>query len=331
MALSLGHLGILVGAGVIGSIIAKEGRLLSIPDMVSGAWRILYKIETGDSTTSVSKPHNDSLKTQVDIIRQELEILKDNESITIVTASQNGVNKYGIIIVVVTVGYGYAWWKGWKLPDMMFATRRSLTDACTSVAQQVENVYASIRNTRRELSSIIDRVDSNLNEVASPTANTQEKVTELLGESSRFGHDVRYVRDAVETLELKISKLEGKQDLTNLGIKKLVGVANKLDNNLLEENNQASSSTPQTAFTPKMGLLSEPSSPSVSSGSLEVQRPFQHSASATSLQKREGLLEAAEISNGEETDNGTSSWLPFLLRTRSATKNVLQRAGSSTR
>lgn len=34
--------------------------------------------------------------------------------------------------------------QGWKLPDMMFATRRSLSEASTKIAKELENVYASI-------------------------------------------------------------------------------------------------------------------------------------------------------------------------------------------
>ncbi|XP_059640848.1 uncharacterized protein LOC132283000 isoform X2 [Cornus florida] len=36
--------------------------------------------------------------------------------------------------------------KGWKLPDMMFATRRCISDACTFIAKQLENVYSSVSN-----------------------------------------------------------------------------------------------------------------------------------------------------------------------------------------
>ncbi|XP_065876275.1 uncharacterized protein [Euphorbia lathyris] len=341
MALPFGKLGILIGAGILGSVLAKEGRLPNVSDMVSGAFKIgLRQIKRDDSTSSVSKPHNDSLMAQVNSLRQELQMLASNRPITIVTASGQGASKYGIIVVVVVVGYGYVWWKGWKLPDMMFATRRSLSDACTSIAEQLESVYGSIRNTRRELSSDISRVDSNLDEVALLTANTQEKVTELLEDSGRIGHDVRYVRDAVETLELKISRIEGKQDLTNLGVKKLVEYANNLDNNLLEENKQASRSKPQVTFSPKASLpppSSEPTSPSVSNGSAEVQHPFHSSASATPLQIGNGISGVAEtsptgISSGitASDDNGTPSWFrrPFLSRTRSATNSVLHQAGS---
>ncbi|CAL5421785.1 unnamed protein product [Camellia sinensis] len=33
---------------------------------------------------------------------------------------------------------------GWRLPDMMFATKCSLSDACNTIAKQLENVYSSI-------------------------------------------------------------------------------------------------------------------------------------------------------------------------------------------
>ncbi|KAF5962016.1 hypothetical protein HYC85_003225 [Camellia sinensis] len=34
--------------------------------------------------------------------------------------------------------------QGWRLPDMMFATKCSLSDACNTIAKQLENVYSSI-------------------------------------------------------------------------------------------------------------------------------------------------------------------------------------------
>ncbi|KAF2292921.1 hypothetical protein GH714_029853 [Hevea brasiliensis] len=273
--------------GILGSVLAKEGRLSNVSDLVSGAFKIAFKqVRRDDSTSSIGKQHNDSLMAQSSAGAANVSI---KQTVTIVTASGTGLgaSRYGVIVVVGVVGYGYIWWKGWKLPDMMFATRRSLSDACTSIAQQLENVYASIRSTRRQLSSNIDRVDSNLNEVAVLTANTQQKVTELLEDSGRIGHDVQYVRDAVETLELKISRIEGKQDMTNLGVKKLVDYAYNLENNLLEENTQActqpfaSSSSSRITFSSKLvfvlsqkGSLPPPSSeltsPSVSSGSLEI-------------------------------------------------------------
>ncbi|KAI5600869.1 hypothetical protein BDE02_01G053900 [Populus trichocarpa] len=288
---------------------------------------------------------------QVTSLRQELQMLASSRPVTIVTASGTGANKYGVVVVVIVVGYGYVWWKGWKLPDMMFATRRSLSDACTSIGQQLENVYGSIRSTRRHLSSKIDGVDTNLNAIAELTASTQERVTELREDSSKIGNDVRYVRDAVETLELKISRIEGKQDLTTLGVKRLCDYASSLENNLLEENVQTSASSSRLAFSSKAGALpapssesstpsSEPSTPSALNGSQEVQRLPRNAASASSQKGSTGISGVAEvasslgISNGihtpEETSNGTSWFKPaFLMRTRSAINSVVQQTSSS--
>lgn len=34
--------------------------------------------------------------------------------------------------------------QGWKLPDFMLATRRSLSDACDSVGNQIDGFYSSL-------------------------------------------------------------------------------------------------------------------------------------------------------------------------------------------
>ncbi|KDP26833.1 hypothetical protein JCGZ_17991 [Jatropha curcas] len=343
MALPLGKITIIVGAGLIGSVLAKEGRFSNVSDLVSGAFKIAYKqIRRDDSTSSVSKPHNDLLMAQVNSLRQELQMLASSRPLTIVTGSGTGGNKYGIIVVVVVAGYGYVWWKGWKLPDMMFATRRSLSDACASVAQQLENVYASIRSTRRQLSSNIDRVDTNLNEVAALTADTHEKVVGLLGNSEMIDDKVKNVRDAVETLGEKIKTIEDKQMTTLSGVKRLVDVAINLQNLSLEENTQASSSSSRIAFSPKEALpapSSEPTSPSISSGAIEVQQSFQNAALSTPQQMSNGISRVVSVSSASglsegirtlsETNNGSSGWFrSFLPRTYSATNAVSRQTSS---
>ncbi|KAF5939954.1 hypothetical protein HYC85_021121 [Camellia sinensis] len=293
MALPLGKLTILIGAGIVGSVLAKEGRFSTVSDFCSGAFKIVLKqIRHDDSTPSSPKPRNDSLMSQVNSLRQELQLLASNRPITIVTSSGSGSSKYGIIVIVIVVASGYVWWKvesqpkkvelyalislnginykvlysevrtralmldvcldqeqgrvlsirdshmigvihvlvvgsqGWKLPDMMFATKRSLSDACNTIAKQLENVYSSIAAsfssysfcyiclifmlfvlilmhriaTKRHLSSKIDRVDRTLEESAELTAATREEVSELRGEIQVIGVDVQSVHHVVRTL-----------------------------------------------------------------------------------------------------------------------------------
>ncbi|KAF7124040.1 hypothetical protein RHSIM_Rhsim12G0024000 [Rhododendron simsii] len=279
MALPIGKLTIIIGAGIVGSVLAKEGSIPTVSDIFSGAFKVFWKqIRHDDSkaTPSRPKPQNDSLLQQVNSLRQELQLLASNRSVTIVTSGGSGSRRYGIVVVVIVVGCGYIWWKikskahetrdsdlllnveeswlrpfnrparlanstpsslddslvsltldlikphsqsqlaamhfrskfpieGWKLPDMMFATRRSLSNASSAVTKQLENA------TKRHLSSRIDRVDCNLDECAELTAATREEVSELRGEVKVTCVDVQSVHHAVRTLETKIHRIEGKQ------------------------------------------------------------------------------------------------------------------------
>lgn len=355
MALPIGKLTIIIGAGIVGSVLAKEGSIPTVSDIFSGAFkisRVFWKqIRQDDSSATPSrpKPRNDSLLQQVNSLRQELQLLASNRSVTIVTSSGSGSSKYGVVVVVIVVGYGYIWWKGWKLPEMMFATRRSLADACTSVAKQLENVYSSITATKRHLSSRIDRVDCNLDECAELTAATRDEVSELRGEVKVTCVDVKSVHHAVRTLETKIHRFEEKQDVTNEGVKKLVYAAWNLENAKTPERIQAapsSSSRPaleMPQMPPSSGAESpspipsvELPSPSASNGTNK--RPLHTAVSAPGLKELHGIAEVDPlatpgISNGinatGDSNNGNSGSRVFgrtisgissslLTRTRSA-------------
>ncbi|KAM3753075.1 hypothetical protein ACB098_03G066700 [Castanea mollissima] len=342
MALPIGKVVVLLGAGIVGSVLAKEGRMSTVSDFVSGAFKIVLKqIKQDDSSSSVKKPRNDSLMAQVNSLRQELQSLASNGPITIVTTSGRGTTRYGVIIVVVVLGYGYVWWKGWKLPDMMFASKRGLNDACNSIAKQLESVYSSISATKRGLSSRMDVMDSTLDECAGITSETQQEVSELRKRTDFVGVDVLNIHDAVQTLETKISRIEGKQDLTNEGVRRLCHYARNLENSRTPESAQAlpSSSSklaleqppttpsskvaPSSSYRPALELppispssrsaslppvlSAEPLPSSGSNGSHQVKRPLQNAVSAPGLQDISGISEVVEVSRNHEVSNGNQA------------------------
>ncbi|KAA0039818.1 B-zip transcription factor [Cucumis melo var. makuwa] len=348
---------------IVGSVLAKEGRLPYVQDFVSGAFKIaLRRISRDDSSTSKSKPHNDSLMAQVKSLREELQMLASNRQMTIVTTGGRGGRKYGVIILVVVVGYGIVWIKGWKLPDMMFATKRSLSDACTSVARQLENVYSSIAATKRNLSSKMDSVDKSLDETLDVTTDTQEQVSELRGRSETFGRDIKSVHHAVQTLENKLCTFEGKQDRTYEGVKKLCNYAIDLENRRTAERTQAIPSGPSRQVlelpptpSPKqqnrslpIGFSPEALSPSESNGSsdqAQVQRrslqntvsdpglmsiaPTDSTApSSSSLDTMSNGTSSSEATKSEAGNSGLSG-LGFLTRTRSAMSAVFRHSRPS--
>ncbi|KAL2559958.1 hypothetical protein Fot_04697 [Forsythia ovata] len=312
MALPLGKLTLIVGAGLAGSILAKEGRISDVSGFFSGAFKILKKLKRDDSTISNAKPKNDSLLQQVNSLREELQLLASSRSVTIVTSNTSGSSgKYGVIIVVVVVGYGYIWWKGWKLSDMMFATRRGLNDACASVGKQLETVYSSISATKRHLSSRIDRVDCKIDECGDNTTATKEEVSELRGEVKLIGADVQSVHHVVRSLETKISRIEGRQNETNFGVGKL-GAASSSSRPALELPQVSPS---RTASLPANSSI-EPPSPSTSDRSNK--HPLQSTISASGLKElyeiSDGVgvssLGTSQVSNGAHAPEDTNKEIP---------------------
>ncbi|GJR34843.1 mediator of RNA polymerase II transcription subunit 1 like protein [Tanacetum coccineum] len=324
MALPLGKLTIIIGAGLVGSVLAKEGRIPGVFDIFSGANKVLKILKTDDKPTSSSKPVNDSLLQQVNSLRQELQLLASNRPLTIVTSNNSGgANKYSIIIIVAVTGYGYLWWKGWKLPDMMFATKRSLADATNAVAKQLETVYSSLATTKRHLSSRIDRVNCSLDEFAEITAATQDEVHEL--HTTVKALDVQAVHARVSTLESKLNRIELKQDDTNIGVARLLRTALTLENQASMDRIQGdpSSSSSRPALEAPQRAMSLPAvqieeiqpSPAVSPS---ARRPLETAASAAS-----GLRVLNENPDVTETSN--------TPRTSATGLNITEDAASSSR
>ncbi|XP_047255829.1 uncharacterized protein LOC107847657 isoform X1 [Capsicum annuum] len=343
MALPLGKLTILLGAGIVGSVLAKEGRLPNVPDIFSGAFKIAWRqIRQDNSTRSTPKSGNASLMQQVNSLRQDLQLLASNRSVTIVTSSGSGSSRYTMIIVIVVMGYGYVWWKldrfrrypiqhdrfrqyqvisrlanksnlnstieGWKLPELMFATRRSLSDACGSVSKQLESVYTSISATKRHLTSRIDRVDSKIDDCVDNTAATRDEVSKIRGKVRTFGEDVQSVHLVVQSLETKIRRIEGRQSETNYGVGKLVAFVRSIETSRAKEQIEAplSSSSraalelPSVASSAQAGSLPpnlsvEPSSPSASS--VSPKRPLHGAISASGLKELGGISDVVEMSS----------------------------------
>ncbi|XP_013622699.1 PREDICTED: uncharacterized protein LOC106328741 [Brassica oleracea var. oleracea] len=337
MALPLGKLTILIGAGLVGSVLAKEGSLPDVSHFVFGAFKIvLRQLKQEEPAKSGSRPRNDTLTAQVNSLRHELQLLASNRPITIISTGGSGGKKYGWIIIIGVIGYGYVWWKGWKLPDFMFATRRSLSDACNNVGSQIDGFYESLSGTKRELGSEIDRMDRTLDASTIIIKETGREVNELRDGTANMKDDVRSVFEAVETLASKVHRIEGNQDLTLRGVGALH--AQCREHKRLQESNKALPSTSSVPalepapVTPSLRSLSLPPAspresqlPSTPNGAQQSNGPLQHTQSMS------GLKDINESSNGTpsgEAMGNTSSGLfsmfsmPRIGRTRSAVNAV---------
>jgi len=323
MALPIGKLAIVVGAGIAGSVLANEGQFSKVSDFFSGAFKVILKHLKEDESQLKEASNDTSLMAQVNSLRQELKMLASSRSITVVTGnSQPGTTTYAVPVIVIGVaGYGYIWWKGWKLSDMMFATRRSLSEACASVGKQLDQVSTSITAAKRHLSLRIDCVDNSLDQCAELNAATKDEVFELRGDLKHVGFDVESVQRAVQGLEFKIGRIEGKQDLTNQGVYHLCQFVHKLEERKHRQIIQVSSSSKPALENSKSAsnafsghqassssspLALEPASSALGSGSFmkgssssprSSEQRVPATRSSSGLKELQGISEAAEASS----------------------------------
>ncbi|PWZ19080.1 hypothetical protein Zm00014a_043166 [Zea mays] len=207
----LGKIAIVIGSGVIGSVLTGgESGLPDFKDAISGAFKFLTKSsKQGKDGPSTSRPHTSELLTQVNYLREELQMLSKSNHVAIVTVDgRPGPGAYGITAVIIgAIGYLFIRWKGWKLSDMMFVTKRGLSDACNVVGKQVDQVSESVNVARRHLAGRIDRVDCSLDECHEITEATREQVTIIHGDLSAFQKEMETVHLVVRSLEAKLGRL----------------------------------------------------------------------------------------------------------------------------
>lgn len=314
--MAIGKITIVIGAGIIGSILSKEGGLSDATSFFSSAFKIVSKHlqQDKDSSKSATKPRTDSLLAQVDGLRKDLERFASSRSVTIVTSSRTGARAYGVKIVLIVgcLGYGYIWWKGWKLSDMMFATRHSFSDACSAVGKQLEFVSSSIMSAKRHLSSKIDVLDNNLDEMKELSAGTRNEVMQLHGDASIVHIDVESVTLAVRNLESKMDQIDDGQNFAGRGLYALCKLAEGWQQRMIKDSIQESpSSSSIRAIEPphSLGVSRTSSMPPISLGQ---KSPSYMSDSAKILRpsitiSAGGLKELQEVSNTIRSRNLTRS------------------------
>ncbi|KAL5202093.1 hypothetical protein ABZP36_013045 [Zizania latifolia] len=214
----LGNVAILVGSGIIGSVLTSgDAKIPSAGEVLSGAAKFVKKHgkEGKDKDASSSNDvHTAQLLSQVNHLRQEIQYLGSRPVTVVTNAARSGTGKFTITAVVVAgvIAYAYIKWKGWKLSDMMFVTKRGLSDACNVVGSQLDRVSDDVTAARQHLAGRIDRVDISLDETQEIIEGTRDEVTAIHVDLSSFQEDLQSVNLVVRTLESKLVSLEYTQE-----------------------------------------------------------------------------------------------------------------------
>ncbi|RLM99508.1 uncharacterized protein C2845_PM06G09870 [Panicum miliaceum] len=239
----LGNVAIALGSGIAGSVLTSDEK---IGDLLAGAFKSLKKHgKDGGDAKSGSDQHTAQLISQVNNLREEIKYLASRPVTVVASATKSGPGACTLTAIVVAgvIGYAYIKWKGWKLSDMMFVTKRGLSDACNVVGSQLDQVSDTVVVTRKHLAGRIDRVHISLDETQQIIEGTRDEVTVIHGDLSAFQEDLESVNLVVRTLESKMGRLESSQDQTVDGIHHLCEFTRKMEP-VQNRNVQVSSSIP---------------------------------------------------------------------------------------
>lgn len=217
---------ILVGAGMTGSILLRNGRL-------SDVLGELQEIMKGVNQGTASGPYDIALiQAQIRNLAQEVRDLTLSKPITILNGkSDSGGSLSSYILPAAAVGamgYCYMWWKGLSLSDVMFVTKHNMANAVQSMSKQLEQVSSALAATKRHLTQRLENLDGKMDEQVEVSKAIRNEVNDVKDDLSQIGFDVESIQKMVAGLEGKIELLENKQDVANTGIWYLCQVAGGL-------------------------------------------------------------------------------------------------------
>lgn len=207
---------ILVGAGMTGSILLRNGRL---SDVLGELQEIMKGVNQGTS----SGPYDIALiQAQIRNLAQEVRDLTLSKPITILNGkSDSGGSLSSYILPAAAVGamgYCYMWWKGLSLSDVMFVTKHNMANAVQSMSKQLEQVSSALAATKRHLTQRLENLDGKMDEQVEVSKAIRNEVNDVKDDLSQIGFDVESIQKMVAGLEGKIELLENKQDVANTGI-----------------------------------------------------------------------------------------------------------------
>lgn len=261
----LGKIAIVIGSGIVGTLVTggDASKLPDLRDVLSVSFKFMTKQDKKEGS-SASSPHTDQLLSQVNYLREQLRVLSDQKQMPhIIVDGRPGAGAYGLTAIAIgAIGYLYIRWKGWKIADLMFVTKRGLSDACNVVGKQLDQVSESVHASKKHLSGRIDRVDCSLDECHEIIEATGKEVTVIHGDLSAFHEEIQSVHLVVRTLETKLGRLAYTQDHTTRGIHELCEFTKRLERSPKADTLKVTSSTPLPAIESSEGIARTVSLPS---------------------------------------------------------------------
>ncbi|CAI5493105.1 unnamed protein product, partial [Closterium sp. Naga37s-1] len=209
------------GVSILGP--AKFADLLR--DITRVVSKHLKSIEDGsDSKRDHTDDVNMALIDQVHKLSLQVQQLStSSRPITVVNAppaqQQGSIVGYVIPVAVIgAAGYGVMWWKGWRVSDLMYVTRRGMDQAVKLMGAKVTELQTALDTAKKQLAGRLEGVSKSVAEGLKMQAVIKKDVIEVKGVVTSVSRDLDNMHGLVEGMDTKLASLEQKQDIATRGV-----------------------------------------------------------------------------------------------------------------
>ncbi|CAI5979888.1 unnamed protein product, partial [Closterium sp. NIES-65] len=186
----------------------------------------LKSIEDGsDSKRDHTDDVNMALIDQVHKLSLQVQQLStSSRPITVVNAppaQERGGSIVGYVIPVAVIGaagYGVMWWKGWRVSDLMYVTRRGMDQAVKLMGAKVTELQTALDTAKKQLAGRLEGVSKSVAEGLKMQAIIKKDVIEVKGVVTSVSRDLDNMHGLVEGMDTKLASLEQKQDIATRGV-----------------------------------------------------------------------------------------------------------------
>ncbi|XP_057530625.1 uncharacterized protein LOC130809039 [Amaranthus tricolor] len=204
----------LVGAGYTGTVLLNNGKL---SDLIGELQALVKGLEkSGDSTAD-----SDPIAAQVRWLAQEVRQLASSRQITVVNGRSGGADASSLILPAATLGavaYGYMWWKGLSLSDLMYVTKRNMATAVANLTTNLDNIKDRLSKVKIHLTQRIENLDGKIDDQREMSKLIMKEVHDTRGDIDKVTSELNVLRNTVFSLDEKMCSFEDKQTLTLMGV-----------------------------------------------------------------------------------------------------------------
>lgn len=208
----------LVGAGVAGSVVLRNGRLSEILTEIQ---EFLEKGEMGKGGGGGADHGINDALNEVRQLAMQVRNLGSPHSITVLSGGSGQTGVSGLIVPAATVGalgYGYMWWKGISFGDLMYVTKQNMANVVSSVTKHLEQVQSSLAAAKKHLTQRIEKLDDKLDQQKALSGQIKDDVTGARLKLENIGSEIKNIKELVWGLDEKMDSMEAKQNFSCAGV-----------------------------------------------------------------------------------------------------------------